>query len=60
MILGVGSTPFCTSFRLIFWVSGSNMGVGRRGGPCTASMVEAVAQQLRTEKDRTVGREWDS
>lgn len=42
MILGVGlCTPFWMSLHLIFSVSGSNLGAGSRGGPCTTSMVEA-------------------
>ena len=32
------------SLRLILSVSGSNLGEGSEGGPCTASMVEVVVR----------------
>ena len=32
------------SLRLIFSVSGSNLGEGSEGGPCTASMAEVAVR----------------
>lgn len=49
MILGVGATPSCRSFCLIFSVFCSGGGAGRGGGPVEASITGTGGSKLMSE-----------